>query len=104
MNDTEGAKLLLSYDVQPGQMEEYFRFFVGRYIPLMQTLGLEVSEAWQTAYGKAPNRLIAFIAPSQERVLGVIQDEAWNELNDELENFVFNFEYKVIPLKQGFQF
>jgi len=104
MSESDGAKLLLVYDVLPEHMDAYFRFFIGRYIPVMQTMGMEVSEAWQTAYGNAPNRMVGFVSPSRQRVVDLVQDTTWSKLNQELGNFVVNFSYKVISFQPGFQF
>lgn len=104
MNEIDGAKLLLNYDVLPDQADDYFRFFIGRYIPVMQTLGMEVSEAWQTAYGNAPDRMIGFISPNRQQVMDLVQDSGWSNLNQELTKYVANFTFKVIPYQQGFQF
>jgi hypothetical protein len=104
MNANIGAKLLLKYDVIPDTIDAYFRFFVGRYIPVMQAMGLEVSEAWQTAYGNEPNRLIGFVSSNEDKVLGLLNDNTWLDLNDELEKFVTNFSYKIIRYQEGFQF
>jgi len=98
-----GAKLLLSYDVPAESLHTYFRFFLGRYLPIMQSMGFEVSEAWQTAYGNFPNRLVGFITPDQERMLALPENDKWLKLNDELEELVINFSYKVIPYHEGFQ-
>lgn len=104
MTEHTGAKLLLKYDVLSNDMDAYFRFFVGRYIPTMQTMGLDVSEAWQTAYGDEPDRLIGFVSASEDRVLGLLEDDAWLELNEELEKHVENLSYKIIRYQPGFQF
>lgn len=105
MNTTRtGGKLLLIYDVNTENTNAYFRFFLGRYIPIMQTLGLEMSEAWLTAYGNFPNRLVGFVGRDIEQVLKLSQNQTWHELNQELEHFVTNFEYKIVKYREGFQF
>ena len=102
--DTGGLKLLLSYNINPEEAQEYYTYVLGQYIPAMQSMGLEVGEAWHTAYGDYPNRLIAFISRDHETVLRVLDDEAWEELNEQLLQHVSDFTYKVIPYKVGFQF
>ncbi len=99
-----GAKLLLIYDVDISEPNPYFRFFLGRYIPTMQSLGLEISEAWHTAYGPFPNRLIGFVSADRERVLALPDLPAWQALNEELKALVGNFRYKIVPYREGFQF
>ena len=51
-----GLKLLISYNIRVDDAQDYYQFVLGRYIPALQSLGLEVSEAWHTAYGEYPNR------------------------------------------------
>lgn len=97
-------KLLLSYDVKPDQLQEYYQFVLGRYIPVVQQMGLEVSEAWHTGYGDWPNRLIGFVARDKKTMFSVLNNQEWSDLNDQLEEFVTGFRYKVIPYREGFQF
>ncbi len=98
-----GTKLLLSYEVNSESLQEYYQFVMTRYIPTMQSLGLQMSEAWHTAYGDAPNRLIGFVTDNQENMLDLLQDDDWLALNDQLEQYVSEFTYKMIPYRGGFQ-
>ena len=100
---TSGYNLLLSYDVSPEHMQEYYRFVLGRYVPVMQAMGLEMSDAWHTAYGNFPNRLIGFVAREKKTLVEVLDNESWAALNEELQQFVSDFNYKVIPYREGFQ-
>lgn len=104
MTETNGYKLLLTYDVSSEHTQEYYRFMLGRYVPVMQAMGLEMSDAWHTAYGDFPNRLVGFVARDQETLQDVLHDESWTALNEELQRFVSDFHYKVVPYRQGFQF
>ena len=99
-----GYKLLISYEVTEERMQEYYRFMLGRYVPVMQAMGLEMSEAWHTAYGDFPNRLIGFVTRDKATMHDLLQNETWAALNDELQRFVVDFNYKVIPYREGFQF
>lgn len=104
MKDSEsGYKLLLSYDVSAEQLQEYYRFVLGRYVPIMQAMGLEMSDAWHTAYGNFPNRLIGFVARDKETLQGILDNESWLSLNEELQQFVSDFNYKVVRYREGFQ-
>ena len=98
-----GYKLLLTYEVGSEQLQEYYRFVLGRYVPIMQAMGLEMSDAWHTAYGDFPNRLIGFVARDRETLEGILHNESWFALNEELQQFVTDFNYKVIPYREGFQ-
>lgn len=104
MNDPNGLKLLLSYNIKVNDMQAYYEFVLGRYIPVMQSLGLEMSEAWHTEYGNYPIRLIGFVARDEETMMNVLADETWEDLNDQLEEYVTDFSYKVIPYTVGFRY
>ncbi|MFW5942698.1 MAG: hypothetical protein ACOC8X_05050 [Chloroflexota bacterium] len=99
-----GYKLLLSYEVSAEHMQEYYRFMLGRYVPVMQAMGLEMSDAWHTAYGHFPNRLVGFVARDEESLRSVLGNESWDSLNDELRRYVSDFQFKVVPYREGFQF
>jgi hypothetical protein len=99
-----GLKLVLSYDIRPDADQEYYQFVLGQYIPVMQSMGLEMAEAWHTAYGNYPNRLIVFVSRDRETIERVINDANWDDLNERLLEYVNEFDYKVVPYKIGFQF
>jgi len=99
-----GYRLLLCYDVSEDRMQEYYRFMLGRYVPMVQALGLDMSDAWHTAYGDFPNRLVGFISRDRETIDDLLENETWQSLNEELQRFVSGFEYRVVPYREGFQF
>ncbi len=96
-------KLLLVYSIKPDRAQEYYDFMLGRYIPVMQTMGLEVSEAWHTAYGDYPNRLVAFVSRDRSTVDDVLENDIWEALTRQLLELVTEFSFKVVPYKVGFQ-
>ncbi len=98
-----GLKLLLSYEVNPESIQEYRQFVMQRYIPAMQMMGFQISEAWHTAYGDAPNRLIGFVCRDEETLNALLDNDVWVELNAQLEQYVTDFSYKVIPYRGMFQ-
>ena len=101
---SEPHKLLLAYDVRQDQMQEYYRFMLGRYVPTMQAMGLEMSEAWHTAYGEFPDRLVGFVARDRQTADELLENDSWHSLNKELQRFVTNLDYKLVPYREGFQF
>ncbi|MCA9992219.1 MAG: hypothetical protein H6666_06110 [Ardenticatenaceae bacterium] len=105
MNETTGGlKLILSYDVKGDAVQAYYRFMLGRYVPIMAEMGLEMSDAWHTAYGDQPNRLVAFIARDARVLRLVMESPQWTKMNEELTRYVEAFSYKVVPYREGFQF
>ena len=104
MNDTViGYKLLVTYDVRPELINEYRQFVLGQYIPFMGSMGLQISQAWHTAYGRAPNRLLEFVCRERDTVTNLFQDDGWASFNEQMEMFVEGLTYKVVPYKDRFQ-
>ena len=101
--DYPGLKLLLSYDVRPESANEYRQFVLQQYIPEMQNMGLQISEAWHTAYGDAPSRLIGFVCRDRSTLDDLLESDTWETLNDQLVTFVTGFSYKVVPYRGIFQ-
>lgn len=104
MAESTAMKLLLSYDVKPEHAQEYYQFVMGRYIPVMQALGVQMKDAWLTGYGSFPNRLIEFVSRDEETMRALLTNETWTSLNDHLQKYVTDFSYKVVPYREGFQF
>lgn len=98
-----GLKLLLSYEVLPESLQEYRLFIMRQYIPVMQELGFQMSEAWHTAYGEAPNRLIGFVCRDEVTMSSLLENATWQDLNEKLSQYVVDFTYKVVPYRGAFQ-
>jgi len=103
MEEVKGYKLLLSYDVLEEKQREYYQFIMGSYLPALQSVGFQMSEAWHTAYGDAPNRLIGLITTDQDKVKELLESDVWETLNEQLAEYVTDFDYKFIPYRGGFQ-
>jgi len=101
--EENGLKLLLEYDVNQDTLQEYYQFVMGQYVPTLQSMGLQMSEAWHTAYGDAPNRLLGFVCGDKQTMDNLLTSDAWVDLNDQLEKYVTDFHYKIIPYRGGFQ-
>ena len=101
--EENGLKLLLEYDVNQDTLQEYYQFVMGQYVPTLQSMGLQMSEAWHTAYGDAPNRLLGFVCGDQQTMDNLLISDAWVDLNDQLEKYVTEFHDKIIPYRVGFQ-
>lgn len=97
------VKLLLTWDIKPGREQEYFEFVVREFMPGMQRLGLQPSEAWVTTYGDKPQIMTGMVAEDQTAVRKVMGSEDWQSLHDRLLEYVNNLESKIIHASGGFQ-
>jgi hypothetical protein len=105
-NEQQALKLILTYDMATENVQEYYQFVMGRYIPDMQKLGFELIEAWTYAYSadkNVPNRTLAFVCRSSDSMDKLLTSEQWEQLNDTLDGFVANFDFKFVPYRAGFQ-
>ncbi len=98
------VKLLIAYDVLPGVQEEYYQFIVNELVPVAQSMGLYMREAWHTVYGDYPARLAEFVAEDMATLQGILDSEVWERLETKLRSFTTSYSVKVVRFKRGFQF
>ena len=97
------VKLLMSWDILPGREQEYFEFVVREFIPEVQELGLEPSDAWVTVYGDQPQILSSADVNSKESLDSILASVEWDQLLLKLNDYVENLEFKTVHSKPGFQ-
>ncbi len=98
------TKVLLSYDIIPETQESYYQFMLGEMVPTVQKMGLGMAEAWHTAVGNYPLRLVAFVGETRESVDNVLESEQWEELETRLQQYVTNYTRRIVPFRNRFQF
>jgi len=97
------VKLLMTWDIRQGHEQEYFEFVVRDFIPGLQQMGMEPSDAWLTMYGDNPQILTAVQIPNMNSLQHLLSLQDWEDLTGRLRDYVENFEYKVVQARGGFQ-
>jgi hypothetical protein len=97
------VKLLMTWDIRAGREQDYFEFVVREFIPGVQRMGLEPSDAWFTMYGNCPQILAGVVSSNRGRLEDVLHSEEWEKLTSRLMDYVENFVYKIVPARNGFQ-
>ena len=97
------VKLLMTWDILPGQEQEYFEFVVRDFIPAMQGLGIEPKDAWYTMYGDQPQIMVDAQTEDISSLEYILESSSWNDLTVRLLDYVENFDYKIVPARSGFQ-
>lgn len=97
------VKILMRWDIKPEKESEYFEFLVHEFIPALNRLGIADILVWYTAYGDCEQKLAEGTAESIEVMRSVLASEEWVILVDKLQNYVVNFDLKVIEATRGFQ-
>jgi hypothetical protein len=96
-------KLLMSWDIKPGREQEYFEFVVREWVPGLQRVGLEPTDAWYTMYGNSPQILAGGTTKSLKSMHQNLESDEWQALKNQLLGFVDNYEQKVVKARGGFQ-
>jgi hypothetical protein len=94
----------MTWDIAPEREQEYFEFVVRDFVPGVQRLGFELSDAWITVYGNRPQILVGAILPSAAKARQIMRTTEWKDLQNQLQDFVQNYTEKVIDARGGFQF
>jgi hypothetical protein len=94
----------MTWDIAPEHEQEYFEFVVREFIPGVQRLGFELSDAWATVYGTRPQILVGAVLGSFDRARQVLLSNDWISLNNQLLSYVQNYSEKVVLARGGFQF
>jgi hypothetical protein len=98
------CKLLLTYDIQPDQVDRYYYYVVQEFVPELQEMGLYMFRVWHVAYGSYPVRQLEFISEDIEGVQEIFETDRWMKLEDQLKTFTLNYQRKLVRFRHGFQF
>ena len=99
----KGVKLLMTWDIMPGREQDYFEFVVREFLPSMQAIGLEPSDAWFTVFGSQPQIMVAAQAETLTAMEKLLTSKDWGALSNRLLDYVINFKLKIIEAHSGFQ-
>lgn len=98
------AKLIMTWDIAPEHEQEYFEFVVREFIPGVQRLGMDLSDAWATVYGNQPQIMVGAVVPSFARIRQLLRTNEWKGLHSQLQEYVINYSQKIVEARSGFQF
>jgi hypothetical protein len=94
----------MTWDIAADHEQEYFEFVIGEWVPGVQRLGLQPTDAWATVYGSYPQIQVNMLADNESAARRILGSGDWTALENRLLAFVRNFSYKVVPARNGFQF
>jgi hypothetical protein len=98
------VKLIMTWDISSDQEQDYFEFVVREFIPGVQRMGFELSDAWATVYGSSPQIMVSAMLPDAKEARQVMKSAEWHDLQTNLQNYVKNYKQKIVPARGGFQF
>lgn len=98
------VKVIMTWDIAAERDQEYFEFVIGEFVPGVQRLGLQPSEAWATIYGPYPQIQVGLLAADAPAARRILASADWILLQERLFAYVKNYSHKVVPVRGGFQF
>jgi hypothetical protein len=97
-------KLLVTYNIKPNREAEYYRYVLGEFLPRLQNIGMLMTEGWHTAYGNYPVRLLVFRTNDDIDIEEAMASEEWIDGKNTLLKLVADYEERLVPAKNSFQF
>jgi hypothetical protein len=97
------VKLLMSWDIKPGREAEYFDFVVREFVPGMQHVGIQPTEAYLTVYGNGSQILTGGIVEDLPTMRRILDGDEWHVLQEKLLALVDNYKHKVVTATGRFQ-
>jgi hypothetical protein len=101
---TQTVKLIMTWDIMPEHEQEYFEFVIREFIPGVQRLGWELTDAWATVFGNQPQILVGATLPSLNRARQMLASPEWTSLHTKLLDYIENYTQKIVPARSVFQF
>ena len=97
------VKILMTWDIKPGREQEYFEFMVREWVPGIQRLGIEPTDAWYTQHGNSPQILSGGTARDLGAMRKILATDDWHGLKEQLLGFVVNYQERLVRARSGFQ-
>ena len=97
------TKLIMTWDIIPGQEQAYIQYNTREFVPRLMKLGLQPMDSWYTIYGKAPQIMAGWVHEDADSIRRAVESDEWNELREELRDYVHNFRVKITPVTGMFQ-
>jgi hypothetical protein len=96
-------KIHIAFNIHRGQVEEYYRFVLGEYLPTLQGMGLRLLFVWQIEYGNYPERLLEFACADEETLNSIFSSARWNRLEERLKSYTTDYSRKLLYFADRFQ-
>jgi hypothetical protein len=98
------VKLIMTWNIKPGNDQDYFEFVVREFAPGVTRLGLKPTQAWFTVYGDCPQIMMEGITDDYTTMKTMIERAEWKALQEKLHQYVTDYAQKIVRLAPRFQF
>ena len=98
-------KALLTWNIRPGGEREHFQR-IRAFVNKLADLGLDLADAWYTIYGDAPQILLGIVAQKDSKAVleEVLDSQEWQNILDELKQYITDYNQRIVRIQGQFQF
>ena len=98
-------KALLTWNIRPGGEREHFQR-IRAFVNKLADLGLDLADAWYTIYGDAPQILLGVVVQKEQKLVleEVLASQEWQDVLDELKQYITDYDERVVRAQGQFQF
>jgi hypothetical protein len=96
-------KIHIAFNIHRDNIEEYYRFVLGEYLPTVQAMGMRLLFVWQIEYGNYPERLLEFACADEETLNSILGSARWNRLEERLQSYTTDYSRKLFYFADRFQ-
>jgi len=89
-------RLILTWNIRPGQEAEYSSFVNERLAPGLVELGLPPHDVYYATYGRVPQILVVLDVPKLETLQQALKSEKWQKLKQGLLPFIQDYQERLI--------
>jgi len=99
----EPVKLLMTWNIKPGQEQAYFTFVMQELLVVVRRAGLKLTDVWYTVYGDWPQVRMAFVGESVSEVQAFLSSPQWLEVKQRLLAYTQDYQRKIVRARGGLQ-
>jgi len=103
MDENAPLKFILTWDISPEHEQEYFEFVIRDYIPGIQRMGCDLTDAWATVFGARPQITLSMLVPNAKKARQLLNSEDWIALTNRLHDYIQNYSLKVVYARNSLQ-
>ena len=97
------VKLIMTWSIRQGKETEYVEFLTHDFVRLVMSIGFHPLDAWYSVWGHGPQVIAGGVAKDLQTMDEALSSDQWKQLRDRLQEYVVDFDFKVVEATRGFQ-
>jgi len=96
-------KLIMTWNIREGKEPEYLEFLNKDFTRLLLGMNIHPTDAWYAVWGLGPQVIAGGLAEDMDTMEKALQGGEWANLREKLQEFVVDFQYKLVEHTGSFQ-